>query len=58
MVFDLLSKSGILLFNNANELENAMSDELYHDKLKLLQEICDRDIALHSIELAIQVCCN
>ena len=41
-----------------NETENAMSDEVHHDELKLLHEICDGDIALHSVELAIQVCCD
>lgn len=56
MVFHLLSKSGILAY--ANEPENAMTDEFRDDKLKLLQEICDRDIALHSVELAVQVCCD
>ena len=41
-----------------NEPENAMtdSDKVHHDELKLLHEICDGDIALHSVELAIQVC--
>ena len=40
-----------------NEPENAMTDKVHHDELKLLHEICDGDIALHSVELAIQVCC-
>ena len=36
-----------------------MTDKAYRDKLKFLQEICDGDIALHSMELAIaQVCCD
>ena len=33
-------------------------DKVHQDKLNLLHEICDGDIALHSVELAIQVCCN
>ena len=33
-------------------------DKVHHDELNLLHEICDSDIALHSIELAIQVCCD
>lgn len=37
---------------------NAMTDKIHHNKLNLLQEICDVDIALHSVELAIQVCCS
>ena len=40
------------------EPENAMTDKVYHDELNLLHEICDGDIALHSVELAIQVCCD
>ena len=35
-----------------------MTDKAYHDKLNLLHEICDGDIALYSIELAIKVCCD
>ena len=38
------------------EPENAMSDKVHHDELNLLHEICDGDIALHSIELAVLVC--
>ena len=36
-----------------------MTDKLHHDELNLLHEICDGDIALHSVELAIKVlvCC-
>ena len=41
-----------------NEPENAMTDKVHRDELTLLQEICDRDIALHSVELAVQVCCD
>ena len=40
------------------EPENAMTEKVHHDELNLLHEICDGDIALHSVELAIQVCCN
>ena len=40
------------------ESENAMANKVHHDELNLLHEICDGDIALHSIELAIQVCCD
>ena len=35
-----------------------MTDKVHHDELNLLHEICDGDIALHSVELAIQVCCD
>jgi tetratricopeptide (TPR) repeat protein len=38
------------------EPENAMTDKVHHDELNLLHEICDGDIALHSVELAIKVC--
>jgi hypothetical protein len=39
------------------EPENAMTDKIHRDELNLLHEICDGNIALHSIELAvIQVC--
>jgi hypothetical protein len=38
-----------------NETENAMTDKVHQDELKLLHEIYDGDIALHSVELAIQV---
>ena len=40
------------------ESENAMTDKDHHDELNLLHEICDGNIALHSVELAIQVCCD
>ena len=40
------------------EPENAMTDKVHRDELNLLHEICDGDIALHSVELAIQVCCD
>jgi hypothetical protein len=40
------------------EPENATTDKVHHDELNLLHEICDGDIALHSVELAIQVCCD
>ena len=40
------------------EPENAMMDKVHHDELILLHDICDGDIALHSIELAIQVRCD
>ena len=41
------------------EPENAMKDKVHRDELILLHEICDGDIALHSMELAmIQVCCD
>ena len=33
-----------------------MTDEIHHDELNLLHTICDGDIALHGVELAIQVC--
>jgi hypothetical protein len=39
-----------------NELENATTEKAHQDELKLLHVICDSDIALHSIETAIQVC--
>ena len=42
----------------AKEPENAMTDKAYHDKLNLLHKICDGDIALYSVELAIKVCCD
>ena len=35
-----------------------MTDKAHDDELSLLHEICDGDIALHSIELAIQVSCD
>ena len=38
--------------------ENVMTDKVHRDELNLLHEICDGDIALHSIELAIEVCCE
>ena len=38
------------------EPENAMTAKVHHDELNLLHEICDGDISLHSVELAIQVC--
>ena len=38
------------------EPENAMSDKVRLDELNLLHEVCDGDIALHSVQLAIQVC--
>ena len=40
------------------EPENATTDKVHRDELNLLHEICDGDIALHSVELAIQVCCD
>ena len=40
------------------EPENAMTDKVHDDELNLLHEICDGDIALHSVKLAIQVCCD
>ena len=40
------------------EPEDAMTDKVHHDELNLLHEICDGDIAFHSVELAIQVCCD
>ena len=39
-----------------NELENVTMEQAHRDELKLLHVICDTDIALHSIETAIQVC--
>ena len=38
--------------------DNAMMDNVHHDELNLLHEIYDGDVALHSVEWAIQVCCN
>ena len=35
-----------------------MTNEVHHNELTLLHEICDGDIALHGVELAIQVCCD
>ena len=49
---NLLSESEDFL----KEPENAMTDRVHLDELNLLHEICDGDIALHSVELAIQVC--
>ena len=40
------------------EPENSMMDKVHDDELNLLHDICDGDIALHSIELAIRVRCN
>ena len=40
------------------EPENVMTDKVHHDELNLLHEICDGDIALHGVELAIQVGCD
>ena len=54
MLSNLLSESVDFL----KEPENAMTDRVHHDELNLLHEICDGDIALHSVELAIQVCCD
>ena len=45
-------------FIKESENLNAMTDKVHHDELNLLHDICDGDIALHSIELAIQVCCD
>ena len=39
------------------EPENTMTDKVHEDELNLLHELCDGDIALHSVELAIRVCC-
>ena len=44
--------------SGVEEPENAMADKVHHDELDLLHEVCDGDIALHSVELAIQVCCD
>ena len=42
-----------------NEPENAATIKVHRDELNLLHEICDGDIVLHSIELAMnQVCCD
>jgi hypothetical protein len=38
------------------EPEYAMTDKAHQDELDLLHEICDGDVALHSVELAFQVC--
>ena len=51
----------MILFRTKNtkfvkEPENPVKDKVYHDELILLQKICDDDIALHSVELATQVC--
>ena len=54
MLSDLLCESEEFI----KEPENAMTDEVHRDKLNLLHEICDGDIALHSVELAIKVCCD
>ena len=40
------------------EPENAATTKVHHDELNLLHEICDGDVALHSVELAIQVSCD
>ena len=40
------------------ERENTMSDKVHRDELNLLHEICDGDIALHSVEEAVKVCCD
>jgi tetratricopeptide (TPR) repeat protein len=52
MLSNLLCKSEEFI----KEPGNAMSDKVNQDELNLLHEICDGDIALHSVELAIQVC--
>ena len=54
MLSNLLSESEDFV----KEPENAMTDRVHHDELNLLHEICDGDITLHSVELAIQVCCD
>ena len=54
MLSNLLSESEEFV----KEPGNAMTDKVNHDELNLLHEICDGDIALHSVELAIQVCCD
>ena len=41
-----------------NEPENTMINKVHRDELNLLQEICDFNIALHSVELAVHVCCD
>ena len=41
-----------------SEPENAMTDKAHQDELNLLHIICDSNVALHSIETAIQVCPN
>ena len=41
-----------------NEPERARTPNSHRDELNLLHIICDSDIALHSVELAIQVCCD
>ena len=38
--------------------EIEMTDTVCEDQLNLLHVICDSHIALHSIEMAIQVCCG
>ena len=53
MLSNLLSKS-----EQKKSVEgpgNGMTDKFHHDELNLLHESCDGDIALHSVELAIQV---
>ena len=55
MLSNLLSESEEFI----NEPENAVTVKVHLDELNLLHEICDGDIALHSIELAMnQVCCD
>ena len=39
-----------------SEPENATTGKAHQDELNLLHIICDSNIALHSIETAIQVC--
>ena len=54
MLSNLLSESEEFV----KEPENAMTEKVHHDELNLLQDICDGDIALHGVELAIQVGCD
>ena len=53
MLSDLLRKSEEIFF--VNEPKRAKTNKLHLEELKLLHEICNGCIALHSVETAIQV---
>ena len=54
MLWNLLCESEDFI----KEPENLTTDRVHQDELNLLHDICDGDIALHDVELAIQVCCD
>ena len=63
---DALSDDGWQILSMAiNETRELLDDQgseitdtVYQDQLNLLQAVCDSHVALHSVEMAIQVCCG